>query len=85
MQRIGVVGLGLMGSAIVQRLVAAGFEVTGYDVDADKRARLAQLPPQPLLLHLPPLLLPQVVVESEVPLHLKGRQLFSAAMARSSP
>ena len=42
MQRIGVVGLGLMGSAIVQRLRAAGFEVTGYDVDADKRARLAQ-------------------------------------------
>jgi putative dehydrogenase len=42
MQRIGVVGLGLMGSAIVQRLLAAGFEVTGYDVDADKRARLAQ-------------------------------------------
>jgi len=31
-----------MGSAIVQRLRAAGFEVTGYDVDADKRARLAQ-------------------------------------------
>jgi 3-hydroxyisobutyrate dehydrogenase-like beta-hydroxyacid dehydrogenase len=31
-----------MGSAIVQRLLAAGFEVTGYDVDADKRARLAQ-------------------------------------------
>jgi len=31
-----------MGSAIVQRLLAASFEVTGYDVDADKRARLAQ-------------------------------------------
>ena len=31
------------------------------------------------------LLLPQVVVESEVPLHLQGRQSFSAAMARSSP
>ena len=43
MQRIGVVGLGLMGSAIVQRLRNAAFEVTGYDVDADKRARLAQL------------------------------------------
>ena len=34
---------------------------------------LAQVPPQPLLLHLLPfLLLPQVVVESEVPLHLSG-------------
>ena len=29
--------------------------------------------------------LPQVVVESEVPVHLQGRQSFSAAMARSSP
>src|SRR6266850_4599448 len=42
---------------------------------------LAQVP----LLHPLPLLLPQVVVESEVPLHLQGRQSFSAAMARISP
>lgn len=40
MQRIGVVGLGLMGTALVQRLQLAGFEVCGYDVDADKRSRL---------------------------------------------
>ena len=46
---------------------------------------LAQVPPDAVLLHLLPLLLPQVVVESEVPLHLQGRQSFSAAMARSSP
>ena len=46
---------------------------------------LAQVPPEPVLLHLLPLLLPQVVVESEVPLHLQGRQSFSAAMARTSP
>ena len=46
---------------------------------------LAQVPPEPLLLHLLSLPLPQVVVESEVPLHLQGRQSFSAAMARSSP
>src|SRR6187200_1947391 len=45
---------------------------------------LAQVPPEPVL-HLLPLLLPRVVVESEVPLHLQGRQSFSAAMARSSP
>ena len=45
---------------------------------------LAQAPPGPLLplLSLP---LPQVVVESEVPVRLQGRQSFSAAMARSSP
>jgi len=46
---------------------------------------LVQVHPEAVLLHLLPLLLPQVVVESEVPLHLQGRQSFSAAMARSSP
>jgi hypothetical protein len=45
---------------------------------------LVQVPAEPVL-HLLPLLLPQVVVESEVPLHLQGRQSFSAAMARISP
>src|SRR3954464_704308 len=44
---------------------------------------LAQVPPEPVLLH--PLLLPQVVVESEVTLHLQGCQSFSAAMAKNSP
>ena len=48
---------------------------------------LAQVPPEAVLLHLhlSPLLLPRVVVESGVPLRLQGRQSFSAAMARSSP
>ena len=46
---------------------------------------LARVPAEPVLLHLLSSLLPQVVVESEVPLHLQGRQSFSAAMARSSP
>ena len=45
---------------------------------------LAQAPPG-LLLHRLSLPLPQGVVESEVPAHLRGRQSFSAAMARSSP
>ena len=45
---------------------------------------LPQAPPGPLL-HLLSLPLPQVVVESEVPVRLQGRQSFSAAMARSSP
>jgi hypothetical protein len=48
-------------------------------------AHLAVVPAAPLLPHLLQLLLPQVVVESEAPLHLQGRQWFSAAMARNSP
>jgi 3-hydroxyisobutyrate dehydrogenase-like beta-hydroxyacid dehydrogenase len=36
MQRIGVIGAGLMGSAIAQRLLGARFEVLVYDVDPQK-------------------------------------------------
>ncbi|MDA0709931.1 MAG: NAD(P)-dependent oxidoreductase [bacterium] len=32
-RRIGLIGLGLVGTALVERLLAAGFEVYGYDVD----------------------------------------------------
>jgi 3-hydroxyisobutyrate dehydrogenase-like beta-hydroxyacid dehydrogenase len=35
-KRIGVVGLGVMGSAMSKHLLAAGFEVHGYDVVVDK-------------------------------------------------
>ena len=37
---VGVVGLGLMGEVYVRRLLAAGFGVTGFDVDATKTGRL---------------------------------------------
>ena len=43
MQCIGIIGVGLMGSAIAQRLLGAGYAVAGYDADAAKRERLAQL------------------------------------------
>ena len=32
MKRIGIVGVGLLGGAVAQRLLAAGFAVTGHDV-----------------------------------------------------
>ena len=41
MSRVGVIGAGLMGTAIAQRLVGAGFEVLVYDVDAAKREAIA--------------------------------------------
>jgi 3-hydroxyisobutyrate dehydrogenase-like beta-hydroxyacid dehydrogenase len=40
---VGVVGLGLMGEVYVHRLIAAGFAVIGFDVDAAKNARLADM------------------------------------------
>jgi 3-hydroxyisobutyrate dehydrogenase-like beta-hydroxyacid dehydrogenase len=40
---VGVVGLGLMGEVYVRRLMAAGFAVTGFDVDPARTERLAQI------------------------------------------
>src|SRR5688500_14029811 len=77
----------LLGSVAAAALVRAGL-VLVVPVPVPHEAELpvlAQVPPEAVLLHLWPLLLPQVVVESEVPLHLRARQSFSAAMARSSP
>jgi 3-hydroxyisobutyrate dehydrogenase-like beta-hydroxyacid dehydrogenase len=45
MQRnsIGIIGIGLMGAAFAQRLVAAAFDVVGYDVDAARTAQMTAL------------------------------------------
>jgi putative dehydrogenase len=40
---IGIIGLGLMGTAFAQRLAGAGFGFAGYDVDAAKTAQIAAL------------------------------------------
>ncbi len=40
---VGLIGLGLVGTALARRLLSAGFAVVGYDVDAAKRTRLTQL------------------------------------------
>jgi putative dehydrogenase len=38
---VGIVGLGIMGSAIARNLVGRGWRVIGFDIDAAKRAELA--------------------------------------------
>lgn len=40
--RVGLIGIGLAGSAFAELLLEAGYEVVGYDIDAGKCARLAQ-------------------------------------------
>lgn len=40
---IGLIGLGLIGSAVAERLLAAGHTVIGFDVSEDARLRLSQL------------------------------------------
>ena len=40
---IGVIGLGTMGGAMASNLAKGGFEVIGFDIDADSCSRLAEL------------------------------------------
>ncbi len=40
MKAVGVVGLGLLGSALSRRLLAAGFDVIGYDINPDRCVQL---------------------------------------------
>ena len=40
MKSIGIVGLGLLGSALADRLLSRGWSVTGFDVAAERRGHL---------------------------------------------
>jgi 3-hydroxyisobutyrate dehydrogenase-like beta-hydroxyacid dehydrogenase len=40
MQRIGIIGVGLLGSAVAARLLQSGFDVIGYDIRAEQVAAL---------------------------------------------
>lgn len=42
-QTYGLIGIGLMGTALAERLLAAGKPVLGWDVAANRRAALAQI------------------------------------------
>lgn len=44
---VGLIGLGLLGQALAQRLAGAGFRFSGYDIDAAKTAKLADLGGKP--------------------------------------
>jgi len=40
---VGLIGIGLMGEVYAQRLIAAGFGVIGFDIDAARMKRLVQV------------------------------------------
>ena len=44
---VGIAGLGLIGTSLAKRLLAAGFRVHGYDIDSARAATLASLGGQP--------------------------------------
>ena len=47
MERVGVIGLGLMGGALADRFRAAGIRVFGYDTRDECRSRLAKIGGEP--------------------------------------
>ncbi|HZH52150.1 MAG TPA: NAD(P)-dependent oxidoreductase [Microvirga sp.] len=42
-RNVGLIGIGLMGSALARRLLDADFSVVGFDVDPDKRESLERM------------------------------------------
>ena len=76
---VGLVGIGLLGQAFAHRLLDAGFEVVGFDVDPAKNAKLGELGGRPassvadLARHCDPIVLAvfstdqvEAVIESEL-------------------
>jgi 3-hydroxyisobutyrate dehydrogenase-like beta-hydroxyacid dehydrogenase len=47
-QRIGIIGIGIMGSAYAANLIESGFRVSGWDVDHSRRQALEDLGGTPL-------------------------------------
>lgn len=48
MERVGIIGLGLVGAAIAERLLASGYEVAGYDIRSEQRDALKALGGEPV-------------------------------------
>ena len=62
--KIGLIGLGLLGTAVAKRLIGAGFTIQGFDIDEGCRTRCGSIGGQPaqspsevaneqLLMHVP--------------------------------
>ncbi len=45
---VGLIGLGLLGSALSERLISAGYQIQGFDVNEDRRATLHSIGGSPL-------------------------------------
>src|SRR5262249_48809615 len=48
-ETVGLIGLGLLGSALAERFLAAGHRIAGYDVDPARCTQLAQQGGSPLV------------------------------------
>lgn len=43
MNRVGIIGVGLVGTALAERLLGAGYHIVGYDIQPDQRENLERL------------------------------------------
>ena len=88
MERIGIIGLGLVGSALAERLISTGYSVAGYDTLPMQNDALSRLGGQPLfgadelakscqtiILSLPTSDIAAVVVENIKP-YLPGKTIL---------
>lgn len=88
MERVGIIGLGLVGSALAERLISAGFAVSGYDTQPAQNDSLSKLGGQPsssaaevakacetVLLSLPTSDIAAVVVD-EMKAYLPGKTIL---------
>lgn len=48
MRTVGIIGVGLLGTAIASRLLKAGFDVVGFDIDQQRREQLSRLGGRPV-------------------------------------
>ncbi|MBT4866855.1 MAG: NAD(P)-dependent oxidoreductase [Planctomycetaceae bacterium] len=48
MQQVGIVGVGLLGTAMAGRLLRDGFDVVGFDLDQQRREQLSELGGRPV-------------------------------------
>ncbi len=45
---VGLIGIGLMGTALAQRLIDGGYRVAGFDIDPDRREAFARMGGEPV-------------------------------------
>jgi 3-hydroxyisobutyrate dehydrogenase-like beta-hydroxyacid dehydrogenase len=94
MERIGIIGLGLVGTALAERLLSAGFPVSGYDTQPAQNEALSKLGGQPLssaaeiakacetiLLSLPTSDIATVLVE-EIKAYLPGKTILDTTTGK---
>ncbi len=88
---VGLIGIGLMGAALARRLLDAGYQVVGFDVDAARREALGEMGGEPVgsvaeVARRAPLTLIAVMTIAQVEDVVEGKGgLIESAVAGTQP